>query len=321
MPTQFDAAITLQLDIQRVSASVQSKAVAILRKLEKELIGITIATEWKRARVERQLKEARQAISDYYNKAGTMAAESSGSIAAISAKATTVAIGTAAVLPSAAMIQSIAGNAVVQGAVQTAWWSKQSTDTAFKYAQAVRQGLVSAETNQQIVRRVLDVMEISRANAAALVQTSVATVANDARMMVMKANDDIIKRYRAVATLDTKTCSQCAPLDGLEWDTQGKPIGHSVSLPSYPLHYNCRCLLIPRITTEAPGGKRASSGGPVSADLTFEGWLDRQSKAKQIETLGKGRAELYRSGKITISDLTNGNGNPLTISQLEKKYT
>jgi hypothetical protein len=148
----------------------------------------------------------------------------------------------------------------------------------------------------------------------------VATVANDARQAVFDANLDIIKRYRGVATLDTSTCERCAPLDGLEWQKDGTPIGHSLPLPRYPLHYNCRCLLIPVVLDGPQGGQRASDGGPVSASLTFSGWLERQSPAKVAEVLGKGRAELYKAGKITLMDLTSGAGRPLTLEQLRKKY-
>jgi hypothetical protein len=36
--------------------------------------------------------------------------------------------------------------------------------------------------------------------------------------------------------------------------------------------------------------------------------------------LGKGRAELYRAGTITLQDLTNGAGRPLTLAELTTKY-
>jgi SPP1 gp7 family putative phage head morphogenesis protein len=266
------------------------------------------------------LSEVRTLIKSHYDKAASVALEGTSAIAEVAARATALSLGTAAVLPSATMLEAIASQSVIQGAAQGAWWARQSADTAFRFGQAVRQGMVNAETNQQIIRRVRSFLDTSQANAAALVQTSTATVANDARQLVFDRNEDIIKRYRAVATLDTKTCERCAPLDGLEWDKEGNGIGHSTSKPTYPLHFNCRCLLIGRISDEAPGGMRAATGGPVSAKLTFEGWLERQSKEKQEDMLGKGRAELYRAGKITLADLTRGNGRPLTLDELRTKY-
>ena len=63
---------------------------------------------------------------------------------------------------------------------------------------------------------------------------------------------------------------------------------------------------------------RASVDGQVSADLTFDQWLDKKAPAFQDELLGKGRAKLFRDGKITLPDLIDQSGRPLTIEELEK---
>jgi hypothetical protein len=36
--------------------------------------------------------------------------------------------------------------------------------------------------------------------------------------------------------------------------------------------------------------------------------------------LGKGRAELWRDGKITLQQLLDQRGNPLTLQQLRQRY-
>lgn len=324
--TQFDSAVELQLDILRVGATTQRKIIKLLQQMERDLVGRIAAdnmTEWGKARATKQLAQIKAVIKTYYDDAAGIAASSTSAIAEVSARVTaqSLAVSVAdAVLPTDAMLASIVNNSLIQGAAQGEWWTRQGADTSFRFAQAVRMGMASSETNQQIIARVRQFMDTSRANAAALVQTSVATIANDSRMAVFAANDDIIKRYRAVATLDTHTCTQCAPLDGLEWQKDGKPIGHKFQMPSYPLHFNCRCLKIAVVLDGPQGGKRASDGGPVSASLTFSGWLERQSKEKQESILGKGRTELYRKKKITLADLVTGNGKPLTVEQLRKKY-
>ena len=325
MSKQFDAAIALQLDILRASEGVSRDVIKILRELEKELVGKIAGntlTDWGRARVNAQLKESRELIKQYYDRIAVKSFGDTDDIAKLAAQVTVNSISSAAVLPTVAVLDKIATDAVIQGAAQGAWWAKQSADVKFKFAAAVRQGLAGAETNQQIVQRVRQVMEVSRANAAALVQTSTATIANDARMRAMEANDEFILAYRAVATLDTRTCLTCAPLDGLEWTKAGNPIGgHKFPMPSYPLHFNCRCLTIPKVLEGEPGGSRASRDGPVSAALTFEGWLERQPLDRQNDILGAGRAELYRKGTITLQDLVSGRGRPLTIEQLKARYT
>lgn len=324
--TGFDQAVTLQLDIFRASAGIARDVVNVLRDMERELVGRLATgnvTEWGRARATKQLAEVRETIKAYYAQAADTALQSTTVIAEVAALATakTLAVGGAEVLlPTLAMMQTIASQSVIQGAAQGAWWAKQAADTQFRFARAVRQGLAGAETNQQIINRVKGFLDTSRSNAAALVQTSVATVANDAREFTFERNSDIIKRYRAVATLDSNTCARCAPLDGLEWTPEGKPIGHGYPRPHYPLHFNCRCLVIPRVFDSPPGGMRASADGPVPAKLTFSGWLERQPKEVIEETLGKGRAELFSAGKITLRDLTSGNGRPLTLDQLRQRH-
>jgi len=320
---EFDKGIELQIDLMRVAASVRSDVASILKKLEKELVAKIAGenlTKWSKARVAKQLAETRTAIRDYYAEAAEASLSASDDVARVAATVTTAGLPAAAVLPSEAVLERLASTSVVQGAAQGAWWARQDADLTFRYAQAVRQGIVAAETNQQIVQRVQQVMEISRKNAATLVQTSVATVANDARMAVYDANEDIIKRYRALATLDTNTCLICAPLDGKEWDKNKEPIGHSFPFPVYPKHPNCRCLLLGRVTTGEPGGGRATAGGPVPAKTTFGDWLERQSPAKVDEILGKERADLYKAGKLTLDDLVNGSGKPLKVSELKRKY-
>ena len=319
----FGAAIELQLDILRAGEGTSREVIKILRELERELIAKVATdslTEWGRARVEKQLAEARKLIGSYYDRLAVQSLGDTDDIAKVAAAVTATSMGAAAVLPTDFMLNRIASNALIQGAAQGAWWSKQSADTAFKFAGAVRQGLAAAENNAQIITRVRDVMNVSRANAAALVQTSVATVANDARQAVFDANEDIILGYRALATLDSHTCLTCAPLDGLEWTKSGTPKGHKFPMPAYPLHMNCRCLKLPIVIEGPRGGTRASTDGPVPASTTFESWLGRQSKERQDAILGPGRADMYRDGKITLSDLVTGRGRPLTIEQLKTKY-
>ena len=65
---------------------------------------------------------------------------------------------------------------------------------------------------------------------------------------------------------------------------------------------------------------RASMDGSVAQDLTFDQFLKNKPPAFADEMLGKGRADLWRSGKITLSQLLDQRGNPLTLTQLENKY-
>lgn len=334
----LDALLAFQLDLHRFDAGVQADVLGLLKNLEKDLVAKLSAagkmTEWNRTKINKLLAETRDTIARYYGEAQGTLFGANRELAPIAASNTAAAmetmipIGTAASLPTDAHLAAIAGDAITQGATMKAWWEKQAGDTAFRFSAAVRQGLLMSETNAQIIQRITGkagfpgVMEISRANAAALVQTSVAQVANDARMAVFEKNEDLIAKYRWVTALDSHVCPRCAALADKTW----KP---GESMPHPPIHFNDRCVLNPEMKTwkelgvaapEPPPGMRASRNGPVPADTTFAQFLERQSEKFQNETLGPGRAQMWRDGKISLGDLTNGRGNPLTLEQLKAKY-
>jgi len=206
-------------------------------------------------------------------------------------------------------------------------WITNAPDMSFKLAGEIRQGLAQDETNTQIINRVKIATGISERNAAALVHTSVQTAANEARLASFRANSDVIAGLTWMATLDQLTCSACAARDGMEWDLDGKPVNNGIPFQSPPLHVSCRCILTPRTRTfkelgidlpDFPAGPRATAGGPVYG--TFDDFLHRQGKAYQDEIFGPGRADLYRRGVITRSQLLDQDGNELTLEQLKQNY-
>jgi hypothetical protein len=57
-------------------------------------------------------------------------------------------------------------------------------------------------------------------------------------------------------------------------------------------------------------------------DKSFEDWLKRKTETDPTfadRTLGKGRAELWRNGKITMDQMISG-GKPLSLAELKNKY-
>lgn len=332
----YDAQIELGLDLERVSASARGDVLRLLQGLEKELVAKVSEgiTDWQKARISKLLSETKAAIQSTYDKAAGIALNTTTTVAQVSATATaeslTLSTGgqIAGVLPTASYLETVAGNAIVQGAVQSDWWNRQSQDTAWRFASAVRQGLVGGETNQQIIQRVRQVMDVSYRNAEALVRTSVQTVASQAREKTFSENDDVIASKEWVATLDARVCLECAARDGKRWELDGTPIGHKIPFQAPPIHFNDRCSMIPVTKTfkelgidieELPPSTRASMEGQVS-DKTFGEWLKRQSPERVEEILGKGRADLYNRGVITFNQLTDGKGSPLTLDQIKKKY-
>lgn len=325
---RIDQALKTQLDILRHSATVESEVLRILETMRKDLISKLAQadiTNWSRARLNKLLRDSEALIASYYTQAQGVLAPTYSTVAGISAAQTATAMAVTA--PSRAVLESLVSNMLVEGSPMKAWWAKQSADTAFKFASAVRQGIAQSETLNQIFKRVGDATDLANRNSIALVHTSVMQVMNDANVAVLEKNADIAPTMRYLATLDSHTCLRCSPRDGLEWDTlTHKPVGHDLAYIQPPIHVGCRCKMIPvtRLTDFGVGteleGQRASSAGPASSSTTFTQFLKRQTPEFQEEVLGKGRAELFRSGKITLRDLVSGKGAPLTLKQLERKY-
>lgn len=334
----MDSYLSRQVSLLRFAAGEQNKILALLKQMQVELKAKLRngLTDFSKARVNKVLKEATGVIDDYYAKTtGSLDSHALAQNEAQFTANTFAGIGLDASLPSEAALKALVNGSLIEGAQSSAWWARQSEDTAFKFANQVRQGIVQNETLQQIIRRVAGskrlgipgIMDVSRRNASALVHTSIMQVANDSRMATFKANDDIIKGMRFLATLDSHTSLTCIAHSGAEWDMQGNPIVGNFPFEPPPLHFNCRSLLVPitlsyrelGIDVDKPKGTRASDLGQIPSDTTFSSFLKRHDAAYVDDLLGPGRAKLWRDGKITLSDLLGQTGRPLTLDQLKKK--
>jgi hypothetical protein len=139
----------------------------------------------------------------------------------------------------------------------------------------------------------------------------------------------VIKGVEQISTLDSHTSEICMAYSGAQWDLDGEPLP-GTTLPfngGPPRHVNCRSVLVPITKTfkelgidieEPAPSTRASDEGPISATITFDDFLKRKTTEEQDAMLGKGKAQLFRDGKITLRDLLDQSGNPLTLKELEK---
>lgn len=339
-----DAILRHSLQILRLSAGEQAEVQKIMVEMTKELRALLNSTDLpasSKRDVEALIKEAEKVIEVGYNRAGASA--DTTTLAIIVAEKTQEiiedTIPLAVKLPTEAVLHNIGNDVLIDGAPSSAWWAKQSEDTAFRFGAQVRQGIVNGESQQQIVARVIGrggepgILDRATQNARALVHSSVMTAANRARLEVFRKNARIFSGVRWLATLDSHTCRTCGALDGQAWNLDGEKIkGTTVTFQAPPAHFGCRCVLsgIPaRRALEAafPGigaeidaaSRRASSAGPVHGATTFNDFLARQSDEFVNETLGKRRADMFRAGSLTVRDLVSGTGRELTLSELRKQ--
>lgn len=196
---------------------------------------------------------------------------------------------------------------------------------------AIRVGIVQGVPTADIVRQLRGtkaanyrdglISGILKREGDAMVRTAIQHVNVQGQMAVAQENKDLVKRYRWLSTLDSRTSQICRSLDGKIF-LMGKG-------PLPPAHVNCRSFILLLVDGIDPtqGTKRASKGDEggqqVDASITYYEWLKTQPYEFQIDALGASRAALFRKGGLTaqqFADLNLGkNFQPLTLEQMRKK--
>jgi SPP1 gp7 family putative phage head morphogenesis protein len=228
------------------------------------------------------------------------------------------------------------------GEVLTKAFRGIATDQAERFSQVVRNGLLTGETTPSIAKRLIGNLQfgeeaktvrqlvaaggqataVADNQVMALVRTSINQVANSASQQVYEANQDITKKYRYVATLDSRTSSICAALDGREFE-YGKG-------PMPPQHFNCRSTTVPIIDPDilppSTTAKRASADGPVPINTSYGQWLKDQPLKTQQDVLGPGKVPYFNrlvdkyGARDAMARLVRDDGSELTLEQLRKRY-
>jgi SPP1 gp7 family putative phage head morphogenesis protein len=203
-----------------------------------------------------------------------------------------------------------------------------SDGTVSAVSSAIRTGYANGLTNQQIIQSILGtksasyrdgVVEMSRRDAQAVVQTSVQHVASAVRMETYSQNADVVTGYRFVATLDGKTTQQCISLDKRTFQLGKGPVP--------PLHVRCRSTTAPEIAEEfawlKEGATRSSEDGPVDSNMSYYDWLKTQGESFQDDAIGPKRAQLLRDGGLSSTEFARlnlgRNFEPLTLDQMRRK--
>lgn len=234
------------------------------------------------------------------------------------------------VLPESS-IERLVDSAQLEGATVKAWNNGLNADQKKRLERELKIGVSLGETTPMLAQRIAQALQKNKRDATAIALTGAGAIVSEIRQAFFEANDDVIKCYKYQATLDTRTSALCRAYDGLTWDKDYKPIGHEFPFrkPRVNTHFNCRSTIIPVTKSwdelgiegmdEASGRTRSSMNGYVPQDMTFNDWLKTQSPEVIEKTLGKGRAELFMQGKITMRDLITQQGRALDLRDIYKK--
>jgi hypothetical protein len=350
--TLVDLYIERAIDLLRLEAGTRNKVLALLNDLEGELVaalakidptGVDMVSA-QRKRLTKLLGSVRAAIRASYRDASKLMAAEIREIIDQEAVWTGRALNTAIDFEfvtgglTRKGLETLASDALIQGAASNDWWSRQAAGLADRFADQMRLGVAAGETNAELVARVRGkdgqpgIMDVSRNSAERLVRASVQAAANTGREAMYADNDDLIASLQWHATLDTRTSKWCITRDGHHYSNTPEHFPKDKGPPWLEgpgkLHWGCRSTSVPVLKTwrelgvdadELPDTTRASMDGQVPAKQSFEQWLKKQSAERQDTVLGATVADLWRRGKLTFRDLLDQSGRPLTTEQLRAK--
>lgn len=204
---------------------------------------------------------------------------------------------------------------------------------------AIRDGINQGQTNQEIITRIRGkrtkvgnqyayvggIWDATKVEIERTVRTARSHVANVAYDDTW---DALGFDYRkVVATLDGRTCKDCARLDGNVYHKDDP------KRPKFPRHYNSRTVdigcdkdgnvaglrpfvLDSRKVKDIPKDQRDGIIGQVSADTSFKDML-KNNDGFAKEWLGPARYKLYKEGNYSIDKFVDPQGAMYTLDELK----
>jgi len=201
------------------------------------------------------------------------------------------------------------------------------TKQAEMFSQAVRNGLLTGESTDSIVRRLRGRLNREQLGTTqqiiqqgglltsmpdnqirAIVRSSITQVSDAAMQQVAAANPDATRKYRYTAILDTRTSPICRSLDGkvYKWGEGPQP----------PLHFNCRSMRVPIV--------KGFAARDAELRQTYGEWL-MDNPAKKEQVFGSKTPYFnYLAKRYGPNDalrrFVREDGSELTLEQLKRRY-
>ncbi|WP_151749050.1 minor capsid protein [Acinetobacter oleivorans] len=225
---------------------------------------------------------------------------------------------------------------LIGGALVDDLLTKLAESARQKVEYAIRDGISSGKTNQQIVQRIGGtkrlnyedgILTSSKSDIDRTVRTVRSHVANQAYLSSF--NQIGFEYVKLVATLDGRTSKLCASLDGTVWkiDDSAKRVP--------PLHPHCRSILVPvekdgllvgerpfvmdeRKVKDIPKDERSQLIGQFDASTTFKEFFKKTDDFFQKEWLGPKRYKLYKEGKFDFEKFFDPESRLYSLDELRK---
>lgn len=335
--------------VKESAARVQALIDEIVADLQRIDPAEPIRSVYQRARVEKLIEAAKERVAGYVaseERALRDALAPVGRAQAQYAQVTlTASLGDAAAVHVTPVTQgalrAILTTEPFQGRLLSEHVERVGANVFVRVRDQIRMGMAAEEGIPEMVRRIRGrsagfervggvavrrfsggVLETTTREAEALVRTAVNFIANQALRGTYQANDGLLSGIEIVATLDSRTTELCLSLDGTIVPVDAGP----GQLP--PFHWNCRTITVPVVDWEKlgveapPEATRAARNADgkveqIPSSVKAEEWLRGQPQSVQEKLLGKGKANLFRRGEITLSDLIRQDESVVPLSALE----
>jgi hypothetical protein len=220
-------------------------------------------------------------------------------------------------------IKEIGKYAFVGGAMLADWFTKANNDAKFAIAETVKRLANQNATNIEIAKGLTgstnnikggEPLKRTLRGIDADIKTAVLGVATNVRERIMQENIGLFSLVMHNSIIDTKTTDICLSRNGKLWEYPSLlPYGHQVAFKTPPLHRNCRSYISYIY--------KGNEDKYLNTERNFNKWLSQQDKSFLDKLLGKGKAELYLSGKITLNELVDNKNNPISLKVLKQQYS
>lgn len=169
-------------------------------------------------------------------------------------------------------------------------WGKDRTNLLHQLNTTLTQGIIRGVGHQQIINEMTKVLNTSKSAVSRLVMTESTFFSSASRLDGYKQLK--IKKFKYLATLDSRTSSICIDMDGKIFNLEDYQIG--INAP--PLHPWCRSTTVPyfddEFTKESQRSARDENNNTyfVPSNMTYKQWYDIhvQNKSENKDKNKKG---------------------------------
>lgn len=179
--------------------------------------------------------------------------------------------GTVAALSDKTMEEILSYNWSGKEFSKRVWGHQEATRKAIR--KELERSFAAGRAIQKTTKAIVDITDVSRSRAEALVRTEANFFHNAAAQRSYV--DAVIKRYEILATLDSRTSDTCKAQDGKIYAEKDFKPGETAP----PFHVRCRTTTIPYFDESEymAGEKRQSSNGLIDS-MTYEEWFEKYVK-------------------------------------------